>query len=327
MRFGESERSLRSVVAHTDRPIVVVDAGSPKRTRRFLAAMAEEHGLTYVRTDHMLLPNEARNLGAELVDTEYVCFVDNDVSVTPGWIEALERCADETGADVVGPITGIGTSPATERVHWFTGPCHVVEQDGRRVLVTTHEEGSLTIEQARALPRQETELVEFHTLFARMARLREVGMLDESLNTREHCDLCLSVRAAGGSVWVEPESVIVYVVPRRVALRDVPMFVNRWRADVNEHSLETFRARWDLPVDDPFLSKHTRFLHRNRQRGYEGVGHAIAKLPEPARRQAQRVWGRGMPVVDKAVQQAIATNERRLRRRAGWSNRHLHPTR
>ena len=106
-RFSTAIESLRSVLDHTEPPyeLVYVDGNSPRAVRRAIQRLADEHGFHIIRSDRFLYGNEARNLGAAGVDTEFVAFVENDVLVTPGWLDALVRCADQTGAAAVGPLT------------------------------------------------------------------------------------------------------------------------------------------------------------------------------------------------------------------------------
>jgi GT2 family glycosyltransferase len=80
----------------------------PRRLRRFLEARPRERGFRPIRTERYLAPNEARRLGLEEVRTPYVVFIDNDVLVSPGWLGALVRCAEETGAWLVGPVCCFG---------------------------------------------------------------------------------------------------------------------------------------------------------------------------------------------------------------------------
>jgi len=106
--FSSAALSLERLLERTGSPrrLVYIDGGSPRHWRRRLEELASEHDFTLVRTDCFLTPNEARNIGLRFVDTKFVAFVDQDVVVSPGWLEALEGCAADTGASVVGPIYG-----------------------------------------------------------------------------------------------------------------------------------------------------------------------------------------------------------------------------
>lgn len=97
-RFSCTRESLESIYEHTKFPfkLVYVDGNSPAKVRRYLEEQAQAKGFQLIRTDYYLSPNHARNIGLSHVDTKYAVFFDNDVVVSPGWLEALVQCAQET---------------------------------------------------------------------------------------------------------------------------------------------------------------------------------------------------------------------------------------
>src|SRR5262249_56412389 len=123
---------------------------------------AQQRGFTLLRTEHHLSPMEARALALPHVDTEYVCFVDNDVVVTRGWLNRLVRCADETEAWAVGPLYCNG-NPADGLIHMAGGKAHIVDEHGRRALFEEHRLPQPLVPAVRTqLPRQPTELAQLH---------------------------------------------------------------------------------------------------------------------------------------------------------------------
>jgi GT2 family glycosyltransferase len=121
-RFSLAERSLESLYEHTAHPfsLVYVDGRSPRHIKRYLETQAREKGFELIRAERYLSQNQARNLGLRRVNSPYVVFTDNDVLFSPGWLDALVRCAEETGAWVVGPMYCIG-EPALTIVHCLSG--------------------------------------------------------------------------------------------------------------------------------------------------------------------------------------------------------------
>ena len=83
--------------------VVVVDDGPDEATR----GAAERHGARYLRHDAPRGLNAARNTALQATDAPLVCFVDDDVEVRPGWLDALlaaaAACSDEV-AVLTGPI-------------------------------------------------------------------------------------------------------------------------------------------------------------------------------------------------------------------------------
>jgi len=101
-----------------------------------------------IRTEGYLTPNHARNLALAQVKSKYVVSLDNDVLVTPGALEALVRCAEETAASVVGPVT-------CTIVHSAGGLAHIEERHGHRRFVHQNHFESARLEDVRpALQRR-----------------------------------------------------------------------------------------------------------------------------------------------------------------------------
>ncbi len=96
--------ALASVTAQaraTGAEVLVVDDGPDEATR----AVAARHGARYLAHDAPRGLNAARNSALRATDAQLVCFVDDDVDVRAGWLEALLRAAAEC-PDEVGVLTG-----------------------------------------------------------------------------------------------------------------------------------------------------------------------------------------------------------------------------
>ncbi|MDQ3754830.1 MAG: glycosyltransferase, partial [Acidobacteriota bacterium] len=288
-RFSFALESLDSIYEHTGCPfsLVYVDGGSPAKVRRRVAEQAERRGFRLIRTDRYLSPNEARNIGLREVKTKYVVFIDNDVLVTPGWLERLVQCAEETGAWLVGPLYLEGEF-ADQKIHMAGGALQIKEEKGKRVVVERHRyAGKRVPDLPAALQREPTEVIEFHTVLARTEMFAHIGGgLDEGLlNTREHVDLCLAVREAGGSIYLEPNSVITYVAPPPFAISDIPFYILRWSDAWSLSSMEHFNAKWNMTID----RHHTTFINNHRR-----------LLLRPLRRVTSRVFGWRADKIERA---------------------------
>lgn len=251
-RFSHARPSLESILAHTPAtPLVYVDGGSPREVREYLAAQARLRGFRLTRTDRYLSPNEARNIGLRLVTTKYVVFIDNDVEVRPGWLEALTGCAEESGAWVVGPLTFVG---GFERqiVHIAGGEAEVREENGQTVL---HQHQRFEGRPARhvEVPAhwERTGLAEFHCMLVRTDVFARLGPLDEGLmNTREHIDLCLGVSRAGGDICFTPDSVVSYMPPPPLTWSDIPYYMLRWSDGWGQATVQRFEQKWGVHLGE-----------------------------------------------------------------------------
>ena len=134
--------------------VVVVDDGSPRAEAAALARVTERHGARLLRLPENAGPAAARNAGLAAATTPYVAFVDSDVVVPAGALDALLREFADPGLAVVGPrVAGLpggaeswvaryerarssldlGPDPALvrprSRVSWLSSTCLVARRD------------------------------------------------------------------------------------------------------------------------------------------------------------------------------------------------------
>lgn len=298
--FSCAERSLESIYEHTGAPfnLVYVDGNSPSRVKQYLEAEARRKGFQLIRSDHYLSPNEARNIGLLHVQSKYVVFIDNDVLVTPGWLDKLVRCAEETAAWVVGPLYLIGELEL-QTIHMAGGTAQIEVKQGKRVMREKHH---LLRERLPDLPtplqRERCDFVEFHCMLVLADVFLRLGPLDEGLlSASEHVDLCLNVRKAGGSVYMEPDAIVTHIPPSPVVWSDLPYFMLRWSEAWNLASLNHFDDKWGL---DPNPNKVT-WLRQRRQ-----------LFLEPLRGVTGRIFGRYAEKADQILLFPVETIFNRL---------------
>lgn len=248
-RFTLTERSLSSIYQNTRCPfrLVYVAGKPPARILRYLKTESEEKGFVLITTEHHISPNQARNLGLNEVRTKYAVFIDNDALVAPGWLEALIQCAEETGAWVVGPLCLIGEIKAGV-IHVAGGNVHFRDEAGGKVLYDEQYLFNTPVREVKErLVRKQWDYVEFHCALVRTEACRSVGPLDEQLfSVHEHIDFCLSVKQAGGSVYVEPKSIVTYIPSPPYDWTDLPYFMLRWSEDWNAATASRFCDKWGV---------------------------------------------------------------------------------
>jgi GT2 family glycosyltransferase len=203
-------------------------------------------------------------------------FIDNDVLVSSGWLDALVECAEETAASVVGPVYYEG-APGSQRIHMAGGVAHIEATDGRRVFHEKHRlAGKDSAATSTRLERGPCELVEFHCMLVRTDVFAQLGPLDENLlSALEHDDLCLAVRESGGSVYFEPGSAVTYVPPPPFAWSDYPYFMLRWSDAWNQATVRHFQKKWRLERDDETLQKLSGWLGRHRHTSFKSVWNLV----------------------------------------------------
>jgi GT2 family glycosyltransferase len=284
-RFTVARESLDNLIEQTPPPfdLVYVDGKSPPELADWLRQTCAERGFRYIRVERFLSPNEARNIGLREAQSEYVVFMDNDVICAPGWLEAMVACADETGADVVAPLTCHG-QPAHTKIHQAGGefapdPEEFFRQPyGRRMLVDVVNRQDQKVADVRhELKRERTQCPEFHCMMARRSLFDRIGPFDEQvLATQEHVDFGIAVAQVGGLVMFEPASVVTYFHPNRqrpIAPSDWPYFLVRWSDDWQKRSLDRIREKWGVVSDGWYEQRSSKYGWRH----YEGVAKPLAR--------------------------------------------------
>ncbi|WP_448601572.1 glycosyltransferase family 2 protein [Thermoleptolyngbya sp.] len=305
-RFQFAQESLESLYAATDFPfqLIYVDNGSPAELRNYLTAQAREKAFRIVRSDRYLSPNAARNLGLQHVNSRYVVFVDNDVIFAPGWLAALVSCAEETGATVVGSLV-CQYRPVHQTIHCAGGE-YMAADDLERFLRSSSPAGepggwklyektyyqNRSVKDVQALLyRQPTGFVEFHAMLVQMDFFRQYGPLDEGFCcTKEYLDFALRVMRAGGSIYLEPASVVTFLThPPAPRLRwvDLPYFSLRWSDAWEKYSLQHFQKKWNLADSRYFQKRYKKLgwrrweeLIKPRMNGLAWLGQQWAKRLE-----------------------------------------------
>ena len=124
-------RCLELVAEHTTVPhrVIVTDSASPDGTGAWLA----EHltGATVLRMTENLGFGAGCNLAVQQADTEYLCFLNADIEVTPGWLESLVAWLDtHPAAAAVSPVllNEDGSVQEAGSVIGGDGWCHAVAE-------------------------------------------------------------------------------------------------------------------------------------------------------------------------------------------------------
>ena len=244
-KFSCAEQSLRSLYAQTkiDFRLVYIEAGGQEKHRDTLRTLQKEFGFELVILEKFLYPNAARNLGlsrARRYAPDWVVFVDNDVVFACGWLEELLRVGEQEDAAAVSPLVCQDAGEFRE-VHAAGGLCRV--EKGRLVEEITAQ-GELTSEISPEVVR--TELFEFHCVLVRM--YPELQCDPNLLNTREHVDLSLEIRARGGRVYLASRSQVAYLPTELNSLTDLILYELRWSNLHKQTSLDYFAKKWGVDL-------------------------------------------------------------------------------
>ncbi len=227
---------LRSLAACGDRTsfeVIVVDDASPDASAE---ALAQVPGLRLLRLPRNLGFIGACNLGAENARGQFLCFLNNDTQVTPGWLDALRACFDDL------PDCGI----AGARLLYPDGRLQecgaLVFSDGSAWNCGRFE----SPDQPRYLYRRDCDYVSGAALMIPAELFRAVGCFDMRYAPAyyEDTDLAFAVRAAGRRVVVQPASTVIHCEGVTAGL-DPEHGVKRYQ--VRNRAL--FAAKWAHVLD------------------------------------------------------------------------------
>ncbi len=269
---------------------------APRDVRDRVRHEAERAGFALIERDEHLVPNHARNLALPEVATEYVAFVDNDVIVEAGWLDALVACADETGVAVVGPLQLIGP-PEEHAIHLTGGLIEIDESvTPHPVRITHRHQGPHEHEVPEPLVRERCDFAEFHGMLARTEVVRAVGLDEAFLSAREVEDPALKVAAACGTCWFEHAARATFLPPERVRWSEVGFLSHRVGGAGQRRQLRLLRrARRPRPGPPVGLGV--------RQRRPPGDVSPGPHRPRPPRRPRPGPQGRVRPPPRRATAQ------------------------
>lgn len=226
---------LRSLAAHDDgeetlTEVLVVDNGSEDATATELAAAgAALFGMrfTRVRLERNLGFAAGCNAGARAARGDMLLFLNNDTTVTPGWLPPLREALRAEGVGAVGPLL---LYPDGRNQHCgiffslFGNPGHLYARfpGGHPVLRRPHSLQALT----------------GACLALRRADFEDCGGFHEGYrNGYEDMDLCFALRRRHLELRVVPDSVVVHHEGQTPG-----------RRAHNDANAELFAARWGTAV-------------------------------------------------------------------------------
>jgi mycofactocin system glycosyltransferase len=181
--------------------VIVVDDGSqrPIEAEDFIGAHCD---IEVLRHDRSRGPGAARNTGLAACNTDFVAFMDSDVSPRRGWLEALlGHFCDPTVALVAPRI--IGLSQAENAVARYEA---------------VHSSLDLGQREAPVVPHSTVSYVPSAAIICRSSAIRDVGGFDETLLSGEDVDLCWRLIEAGARLRYEPIAQVAH--DHRTELRD-----------------------------------------------------------------------------------------------------------
>ncbi len=233
--------------------MLVMEGHSPEPVRTQLRQLERtKPNCKIVWSNRWYYPHEFVNQSMPMIDTEYVVYIDNDVEVVEGWLEAMVQCAEETKAGCVHPVYLTETlRKSTHKIHVAEGKLIRREQDGYLFLdsVMPYSGTSYDAYPDKDHPKP-SEFFEWHCVMFSKRLLEKVGPLDD-LNISEHLDYTFRIEKAGDRIMLQPKAAVAYDYERIFKFRgaDRGYMLYRWDVKKSAQSLERFCKTWNLHPD------------------------------------------------------------------------------
>jgi GT2 family glycosyltransferase/glycosyltransferase involved in cell wall biosynthesis len=228
--YGGWKLATRAISALADNTepcfeLVLVDNASPDDS----LARVEEHaeGATIIRNQSNRGFGGASNQGAEAARGRYLCFLNSDALVEPGWLPPLLETLEHPGVGAVVPLylNENGTVQEAGSVVDSIGHAHAVGRDG--------DPNDFQLR----FPR-EVDFGSAACMLVPAGLFHEVGGFDELFTPGyyEDTDLCFKLHERGLRTIYEPRSRVVHVLhgsgtsqsARETMERHRGLFVERW---------------------------------------------------------------------------------------------------
>jgi hypothetical protein len=187
-------------------------------------------------------------------DSDYVCFLENDVFVDEGWLEKLVEACEDTGSGAAVPLI-------YERVR-EAEDVHFDDRLGRIQRVTTPAGPGVALLPADDLKavqkhggRRPIELIETHCFLMRRSVFDRLGGFDEQLSTtRTEIDVSLALHHAGVPVVFEPEAGVTFSPPPPIEPEERDFYMFKWSHAQALHDQERIARRWNVVNFPPSLN-------------------------------------------------------------------------
>lgn len=297
-RWSLAPAHLSDLLARTNPSVryVLVDGAAPRAVAAAFDRLARTGRAAVVRRNRFLASNEARNVGAEGVRSEWIAFVENDCTLSDGWIDRLLEVGETRDATIVYPaflqeegddllVHGLGADLV------LNGP-----KGSQRLREEQHHVGELWREIAPTLQPVERIQAEPHAFLMRRSLLESMGGFDEGfLSWYDHTDVALHMRRLGGTAWLTPDVTCTYRPPPPVAPSDFATMALRWGRAWRQASVRRLCTVWGLDLDDPWWElrdSYRRMIHARMPTPWTLFNQALGHVVRPIEWAVARSWAR-----------------------------------
>ena len=214
----------------------------------------QQRGCVEVFKSDSLYPSVSMKSVVSEIATPYTVFLDNNITVSPLWLENLIVCMELNNAGVVGPAY----LWKKNKIHMFGGDIKVRNKHFTEKHYLIDQPAHIL----KNLKTRKCDYAEYHCLMVRTDLLKQ-GALDDTLCIiHQHIDLSLMAKRMGYETFVTPHSVVTYMNEVKIQDYEMDFFRERWNPQVAEKDIEHFCKKWGVNNDSGFNDVRN-FLRRH----------------------------------------------------------------
>jgi GT2 family glycosyltransferase/tetratricopeptide (TPR) repeat protein len=261
---------LDSIRRETGLPVelIVVDNGSSDGTVRYLETMKERQRSIALR----VIPNKTNlgfaagnNQGIAMARGRYILLMNNDVAVTPGWLERMIVCAEtHPRAGIVGPKSNYVSGPQlVKNVDYNTQTLEGLTTFAKRFAVENAQQATRIL-----------RVVGFCMLIRREV-INKIGALDNrfGLGNFEDDDFSLRAGLAGFESWIAEDCFVHHFGSRTFTGAKIDYHA------ILKRNWQIFKKKWGMPDTLPYGSPYR--LAEIASDGFDPEKHYV-RLPKPS---------------------------------------------
>lgn len=230
--------SLRATVDLSANEVILIDDGSNDGTREYLSGLPSPPFFLELNNANLGYA-KSNNRGAQKATGEYLCFLNNDLVLTPGWLSPMVGLIldDES----VGAIGNVQVHPVSEQID-HAGVYFDHRGRPRHVLAPPQGPGLRSFSEWNAATAA--------CLLMRKSVFWSIGGFDESyVNGYEDVDLCVRLRLKGYRILVSHESIVKHhgrssPGRRRYNRANLSRFLSRWQSVTRQWGREEWPAEY-----------------------------------------------------------------------------------
>ncbi len=236
-----TKKCIDSIYKHTREPfeIIVVDNGSTDGTIPYFETLAEkrenEVPIKIIQNKENLGFAVGNNQGIAASVGDYILLMNNDIVVTPGWLDRLIRCAEEDPAmGIVGPLS-----------NYVSGPQLVKGVSYDTQTLTGLNEFAKRFAAANSGRKQRLIRVVGFCMLVKRAVIEKIGGMDSvyGLGNFEDDDFSLRAALAGFESWMVQDCFVHHFGSRTFIGEQIDY------RDSLQKNWEIFKQKWKLPAE------------------------------------------------------------------------------